>query len=54
VRVSNNDKVIDERIYEWFANARCRNILISSAILQTKPLQVVAIIGLNNFKASNG
>ncbi len=22
-RVSDNGKVIDERVYEWFANARC-------------------------------
>jgi hypothetical protein len=22
-RVSGNSKVIDERVYEWFANARC-------------------------------
>jgi hypothetical protein len=54
VRVSNNDKVIDERVYEWFANARCRNILISDPILQTKALQVAASSGLNDFRASNG
>jgi hypothetical protein len=53
-RVSNNGKVIDERVYKWFANTRCRNIPVSRPILQTKALQVVASIGLNDFKASNG
>jgi len=53
-RVSDNGKVIDERVYEWFANARCRNIPVSGPILQTKALQVVANIGLNDFKALNG
>jgi hypothetical protein len=53
-QVNDNDKVIDERVYEWFANARCQNIHVPSPILQTKVLQVVASIGLNNFKASNG
>jgi len=53
-RVSGNNKVIDERVYEWFANAHCRNIPVSGPILQTKALQVVANIGLNDFKASNG
>ncbi len=52
--VDDNGKVIDERIYEWFANARCRNIPVSGPILQTKVLQVVANIGLNDFKALNG
>jgi hypothetical protein len=33
-----NDKVIDERVYEWFANIHCRNIPISGPILQTKAL----------------
>jgi hypothetical protein len=54
MRVSGNGKVINERVYKWFANVRCQNILVSSSILQTKALQVVAIIDLNNFKASNG
>ncbi len=53
-RVSDNGKVINERVYEWFANACYRNIPVSGPILQTKALQVVASIGLNNFKASNG
>jgi hypothetical protein len=53
-QVSGNGKVIDERVYEWFANAHCRNIPVSGPILQTKALQVVASIGLNDFKASNG
>jgi len=35
-QVSSNSKVIDERVYEWFVNARCRNIPVSSPILQTK------------------
>ncbi len=48
-----NGKVIDERIYEWFANTR-RNIPVSSPILQTKALQVAASIALNDFRASNG
>jgi hypothetical protein len=38
VRVSANGKVIDERVYEWFANIHCRNIPVSSPILQTKAL----------------
>jgi hypothetical protein len=53
VQVSDNGKVIDEKVYEWFANACCRNIPVSGPILQTKALQVAANIGLNNFKASN-
>jgi hypothetical protein len=53
-QVSGNNKVIDERVYKWFTNARCRNIPVSSPILQTKALQVAANIGLNNFRASNG
>jgi hypothetical protein len=53
-QVNNNDKVIDERVYKWFANAHCRNIPVSGPILRTKALQVVASIGLNNFRASNG
>jgi hypothetical protein len=53
-QVSNNDKVINERVYKWFANACCRNIPVSGPILQTKALQVAASIGLNNFRASNG
>jgi hypothetical protein len=32
-RVSGNDKVIDERVYEWFVNAHCRNIPVSGPIL---------------------
>jgi hypothetical protein len=31
-------KVIDERVYEWFANAYCRNIPVFATILQTKAL----------------
>jgi len=54
VRVNDNGKVIDERIYKWFANARCRNIPIFGPILQTKALQVATSIGLNDFRASNG
>jgi hypothetical protein len=53
-RVNDNSKVIDERVYEWFANAHCRNIPISGPILQTKALQVATSIGLNDFRASNG
>jgi transposase len=37
-RVSNSGKVIVERVYEWFANARCQNIPVSGPILQTKAL----------------
>jgi hypothetical protein len=33
MRVNDNGKVIDERVYEWFANACCRNIPVSSPIL---------------------
>jgi len=54
MQVSGNSKVIDERVYKWFANAHCQNIPISSPILQTKALQVAANIGLNDFRASNG
>jgi hypothetical protein len=54
VQVSDNSKVIDERVYEWFANTRCQNILVFSPILQTKAVQVAANIGLNNFRALNG
>jgi hypothetical protein len=54
VQIKGNSKVIDERVYEWFANARCRNIPISGPILQTKALQVAGNIGLNDFRASNG
>jgi len=32
-RVSSNGKVIDERVYEWFTNACCRNIPIFGPIL---------------------
>jgi hypothetical protein len=53
-RVSDNDKVIDERVYEWFANACYLNIPVSSLILQTKALQVATNIDLNDFRASNG
>ncbi len=53
-RVNGNDKVINERVYEWFANVHCRDIPIFGPILQTKALQVAANIGLNDFKASNG
>jgi len=53
-QVSSNGKVIDEKVYEWFPNARCQNIPIFGPILQTKALQVVANIGLNDFRASNG
>ncbi len=53
-QINDNSKVIDERVYEWFANACCWNIPISGPILQTKTLQVAASIGLNDFKASNG
>jgi hypothetical protein len=53
-QVSGNDKVIDEKVYEWFANAHCQNIPVSSPILQTKALQMAANIGLNDFRASNG
>jgi len=52
--VNGNGKVIDERVYEWFTNARCRNIPVFGPILQTKALQVAANIGLNDFRASNG
>jgi hypothetical protein len=53
-RVNGNGKVIDERVYEWFANTHCRNIFVFGLILQTKTLQVAANIGLNDFRASNG
>jgi hypothetical protein len=53
-RVNGNGKVIDERVYEWFANVHCRNIPVFGLILQTKALQVAANIGLNDFRASNG
>jgi hypothetical protein len=42
--VNDNNKVIDERVYEWFANTHCRNIPISGPILQTKAIQVVAAL----------
>jgi hypothetical protein len=32
-RVNSKNKVIDERVYEWFANAHCRNIPVSGPIL---------------------
>jgi len=53
-QVSSNDKVIDERIYEWFANVHYQNIPVFGPTLQTKALQVAASIGLNDFRASNG
>ncbi len=53
-RVSDNGKVIDERVYEWFANIRYWNIPVFGPILQTKPLQVATNIGLDDFRASNG
>jgi len=49
-----NGKVINERVYEWFANVRCRNIPVFGPILEIKALQMAASIGLNDFKASNG
>jgi hypothetical protein len=33
VQVNDNGKVIDENVYEWFANVRCQNILVSGPIL---------------------
>jgi hypothetical protein len=53
-QVIGNSKVIDEKVYKWFVNAHCRNIPVFGPILQTKALQVVANIALNDFKASNG
>jgi len=37
-RVNGNGKVIDERVYEWFANVHCQNIPVFGPILQTKAL----------------
>ena len=52
--VIGDGKLVDERVYEWFASARSRNIPVSGRILQEKALKVAEGIGMNDFKASNG
>ena len=39
-RVIGDGKLVDERVYEWFASACSRNILVSGRILQEKALKV--------------
>jgi len=53
-RLAGKSSILDERMYNWFAAARSRNIPISGTILQEKAKQVADILELEQFKASNG
>lgn len=45
---------INELVYQWFLNARAKNLPISGPILQFQAKQIAERLGKNAFKASNG
>ena len=53
-RLTGNFSILEERIYNWFAAARSRNIPISGTLMQAKANQVASILQLDQFKSSNG
>lgn len=54
IRVKDESTELDERVYNWFAAARGRNVPISGPIIQAKAKIVAANLKMEGFKASNG
>jgi hypothetical protein len=48
------NKEIKEVVWEWFMNARSKNIHISSAMVQSEALAVAKSLINDQFKASTG
>lgn len=53
IRKTGNEAV-NSVVYEWFLNARSRNIPISGPILQEKAKMIAQRLNIDSFKASNG
>lgn len=47
-------EMIDMVIFQWYLNARMNKLVTSGRVLKGKALELASIVGLNNFKASNG
>lgn len=47
-------EIINKMILQWYLHARANNLLISGTLLKEKALEVASVVGLNDFKASNG
>ena len=54
IKFSEGGQIIDKIVYNWFCEARARNISVTGRILQEKALQVASIHNYENFTASNG
>jgi len=54
IKLKESGRTIDAKVYEWFCEARARNISISGKILQEKALHISSTHGFRNFMASNG
>jgi transcriptional regulator with XRE-family HTH domain len=53
-RVRGDAAELDQRVYDWFIAARSRNIPITGPIIQEKARIVSSVLGMEEFKASNG
>ena len=54
IRISGESEILDERIYNWFAASRSRNLPISGPMIQTKARIVADSLGMESFCGSNG
>jgi len=54
IKLSEPGKVIDTKVYEWFCEARARNISVTGKMLQEKARHTSTTHSLGKFMASNG
>ncbi len=47
-------QVIEDRLWDWFCNARGRGVPVSGPLLQEKALNIAKELNITDFKASNG
>ncbi|XP_013774244.1 tigger transposable element-derived protein 6-like [Limulus polyphemus] len=45
---------LNEQVFEWFCNARSKNIPITGKLIQEKAVMLSVELGLDDFSASNG
>lgn len=48
------NETVNSHLYNWFLQARAKNISLSGQIMQKKALDIAAALNLTQFKASNG